>query len=693
MKKERQNHKHVWKYIIFILLLFGCILIGEKFISQIDIRINQTDNELDEMVQYLIKEDDSYAYDTEKFSEWETTEKKKLLENEVRKNGVKVEFIRGCIAANSKEYEEAARCFEHACSGFSRNTDKKLKARIYFGLSKMDLAMQEYDEAKKVYDKVAELYRDDSDKTYQIQLNLWYFYDLVEIPNGVNQGVQLMEDTYEMAKKVDYSRMDEVLFQLSQAYGYVGNSVKSMTYKLEAMSMAMKKTDNELSMKIAADIGVDFLERKDYKKGSQYLQLALSYDLKDQEKEAQQKTYIATCLVRANVQKKDYKEAEKYLEQAEAYIEKQPDGSRKDDDYTYYLFTKAELYVMTNRVNEAFDILDETKTRYERSSDFYYVEFDMGLLNLYGEAYYAIGQYQKALEYYKKEEQMTKVRGLSEDEQYVHNLYLTYKAIGDSKRAYWYMDKLLAMKTKAYNDQENQHASYLLEQFESQQKEQKIQMLEARNQNLQLMLSASVTVVIIILFSIGLIVAKNKEIKQLNAKFKSLSEIDSLTQLANRRTLDDFLDHQWILLCQTKEPLSIAMLDVDYFKKYNDHYGHQKGDRVLEVVGRILKEEKRKTDFIARYGGEEFLVILPETSEQEAVERMQNVQKKLAQEHMEHAYSKVNDYVTLSIGVTTVKKGAAPKYEKAIKEADDTLYIAKKTRNTVARHSQNETVD
>lgn len=123
------------------------------------------------------------------------------------------------------------------------------------------------------------------------------------------------------------------------------------------------------------------------------------------------------------------------------------------------------------------------------------------------------------------------------------------------------------------------------------------------------------------------------------------------------------------------------MIDVDFFKNYNDTYGHPAGDAVLVTIGALLKESfRRPADKAARYGGEEFIIILPDTPEVGLQSLAERLHESIREKHIEHSSSKVAPYVTVSIGSATVKPGADGNAETAgscIKLADDALYRAK----------------
>ncbi|GJC30375.1 GGDEF domain-containing protein [Acinetobacter sp. KAM398] len=167
-----------------------------------------------------------------------------------------------------------------------------------------------------------------------------------------------------------------------------------------------------------------------------------------------------------------------------------------------------------------------------------------------------------------------------------------------------------------------------------------------------------------------------------------LSQHDALTKVSNRRTFDEMLDSYFEQARHDEVPLSLLFIDVDFFKKYNDHYGHQKGDEVISAIAKSIKDSIRHMDFVARYGGEEFVVLLPETDAHGAYAVASNIFKAVERLAIPHSQSLVSSNVTISLGFTVYKGEAEIFKSDFLQRADQALYRAKQLgRNQIYYHT------
>ena len=177
----------------------------------------------------------------------------------------------------------------------------------------------------------------------------------------------------------------------------------------------------------------------------------------------------------------------------------------------------------------------------------------------------------------------------------------------------------------------------------------------------------------------------NNQLLDANTELSRMVQIDGLTGVANRRAFDQTLEAEWLRAARQSHGLSLLMIDVDYFKRYNDGYGHQMGDECLKHVARLLKSAVvRPSDFVARYGGEEFAIVLPETEADGAREVAERVRLYVERAAIPHAYAEHSDHVTVSIGTATLQSLHGVPSSVLVAAADQALYKAKEAgRNRV----------
>lgn len=165
---------------------------------------------------------------------------------------------------------------------------------------------------------------------------------------------------------------------------------------------------------------------------------------------------------------------------------------------------------------------------------------------------------------------------------------------------------------------------------------------------------------------------------------RELSYQDDLTGLKNRRYFNDIYDKVWNRHRREQAPLSLFMADIDYFKIYNDTYGHPRGDTCLETIAEVFRESLRRTsDVIARYGGEEFIGLIPETESEGGLQVAKEIRRNVMECEIDFPESPGEKVITISVGVATTVPDHDD-YERLIKQADEALYQVKESgRNQV----------
>ena len=175
------------------------------------------------------------------------------------------------------------------------------------------------------------------------------------------------------------------------------------------------------------------------------------------------------------------------------------------------------------------------------------------------------------------------------------------------------------------------------------------------------------------------------ELLEANKRLKAFSYQDGLTGLANRRLYDQTLETEWPRAMRNKQPISMILIDIDFFKEFNDLYGHLEGDSCLQTISRALETvTTRSTDLCARYGGEEFVLLLPGTDQDSAMEIAEKTRQLIRVLKIPHKGSSIDEFVTISAGVCTLIPEINQSPSILFEKADKQLYLAKhKNRNCV----------
>ncbi|MDH1437526.1 sensor domain-containing diguanylate cyclase [Acinetobacter johnsonii] len=171
---------------------------------------------------------------------------------------------------------------------------------------------------------------------------------------------------------------------------------------------------------------------------------------------------------------------------------------------------------------------------------------------------------------------------------------------------------------------------------------------------------------------------QEQELEILKKQLEEYSYQDGLTEIANRRFFEDSYQREWLNAQREQQPLTLMLLDIDYFKQYNDHNGHLLGDACLKQIAQILKKSvSRPRDLVARFGGEEFVLILPDTSLASAIEVVERILQSIRTADICHSTSPLDQRLSVSLGVKTIIPTQKNDKMAFLKEVDQNLYLAK----------------
>ena len=184
---------------------------------------------------------------------------------------------------------------------------------------------------------------------------------------------------------------------------------------------------------------------------------------------------------------------------------------------------------------------------------------------------------------------------------------------------------------------------------------------------------------------------KEKELLELKSELERLTVHDDLTEIYNHRWFTQFFEYEWKRTVRKGGPISLIMIDIDFFKKFNEIYGHEKGDECLVSIAGVLQETvKRSSDMVARYGGEEFVIILSGTDKRGVDVVAENARKAVENLNIPYPSSSIADHVTVSLGCVTMHPRQHLDSSVLIRAAEEALYLSKQEgRNRVTHIDSN----
>lgn len=345
------------------------------------------------------------------------------------------------------------------------------------------------------------------------------------------------------------------------------------------------------------------------------------------------------------------------LEELDELIPKLPEA-QKDDIQILWGNLRAQLYIDEGNLEQAEYELETAKELLNTDDVEYSLNKDVYLDYSYARWYKEQGRFDEALELYQQIVRCSADAGL-----------------GLEKNAYSDMADIYMQEnnTDAYIATREQYVK-VIELKNQQLSTDYIEYSEKIHQYYSLTEQHQIRKIIITVISvIGIIILA--DIVFLLIKWRKKSYTDHMSRLYNREYLTGYMKKNKKKLAG--KPLSLLMIDIDYFKQYNDYYGHVQGDKGIKALAEILSESVRKKDLVIRYGGEEMLVILQETTADCAKDIAERVRKNLADKHISHEKSEVSDRLTVSMGIYTVYYNGEDIFE-LIEKADELLYQAKR---------------
>lgn len=573
------------------------------------------------------------------------------------------DFLAGVTAYAQGDYGTAAKEFMSAAERIQEQDDDFIKIYTYVLLNES----LQYDERKtedfaensqKALNYMAQ------SKEYRNNVDLCWRIASIFLENQENnkQGARLLEEYVTNVKGQKAESKVRLYGNIGQLYSIDGDYSVALQYcwrGLELLeSSPLIPNRSKYMSKFLAVLGDNAYGLEQYQTAIEYYEQSLEIFQKREDDDLLADASLA--LVNegaAYLELGQHKKVLSVLDELEELIPKIPE-SQKDDIQILWGNLRAQLYMNEGNLEQAEYELEAAKELLNTDDVEYSLNKDVYLDYSYARLYKEQGKFDEALELYRQ--------------------IVTRSA-----------DAGLGLKKNAYSDmadiymQENNMNAYI------ETREQYVEVIELKNQQLgtdymeyseKVHQYYSLTeqhqirkIIIAVISVIGIMILA--DIVFWLIKWRKKSYTDPMSKLHNREYLTRYMRKNKKKLAG--KPLTLLMIDIDYFKQYNDYYGHVQGDNGIKALAEILAESVRKKDLVIRYGGEEMLVILQETTADCAKDMAERVRKNLADKHISHEKSKVSDRLTVSMGIYTVYYNGEDIFE-LIEKADELLYQAKR---------------
>ncbi len=505
------------------------------------------------------------------------------------------------------------------------------------GLSNYSESMPGLQEAMDIYLSIGDI---EGQMRVLNLLGVCYFYLA-----RYEQALENFKSGLDLSRRLEDKNIEaSILNNIGEIYRELDKPEDALDYYFNALKLSEKLGIKHSMSVISMNIGHIYNFTGEYQEALQYYNksLRISQEIQDDISKGEVLTKIGEVHEQLNKREEAlcfYKESLRILEECE-------NGFYQIDA----LISIGNYYIKQKAFNTGIDYLSKAlSVAGKMNADRKVYRAHLSL----SECYEGCGDYVKALQHHKKYHDIERRVITDNLEEKLKIIVVEYK-----------LDKL-----------QKESEIYRLRNIELKQKnediEGKIMQLAVTNEKLSVEVTKRIEL--------------QADLEQANKKFEHLSYIDELTGIPNRRRFNEVIRNQWNICLQGAIPLSVILLDIDYFKKYNDNYGHLQGDDCLKKVANTLAGSiKHSFDFIGRFGGEEFGIILPGTGYEFSIMIAEQVRISVEALRIDHGYSAISPYITISLGVATVLPEKPMNYRELINISDKQLYKAKEEgRNRV----------
>lgn len=500
-------------------------------------------------------------------------------------------------------------------------------------------------------------YKNDMDLCWKITNTL------LDDPEGILQGIQLLEYYLNHTKNLSNESRVRLEGNIGRLESLVEMYSEALYYYFDAFHIVASHDDVPDNIyycnKLLICIGdIDYV-LEEYTNAIDCYEDALSLPLDPENKGATDKALAVINVCQSYIELKQYDNAANAIKQLDTFLPIMPE-SAKDDIEILRNNILAQILIEKKDFKDAVLLLDEAIELLKSDAESVSPDKDVFVSLTYANLYKVQEQYDKALSLYEDILQKSLSRRIGLEKK----LYLRIAEIYQAKNELENYSKYRELyKTELIR----QNKLFTKDYVTFSEKLYEYKLLKGKERRQQFFIIIADCVILAALLAIILIAWWLK-------KWKKLSFTDPLTGLSNRTFLKYYMGKNGKRL--SGKSISIFMIDIDYFKKYNDNYGHIEGDRVIKEVANTLKSSVRKNDVVIRYGGEEMVILIPDIPMDATEKIAQKIQKCLSDKNIEHKYSEVCDKLTISMGIYNGKYQGENIYH-LIDNADSALYLAK----------------
>lgn len=572
-------------------------------------------------------------------------------------------FISGYQDYLDSNYEQAAENFTSAARLIEDSDPAFLKIYTYIFLNE-SLQAKGYSNILAENCRIALSYMSQSPQ-YKNNMDLcWRLTNtLLDEPEGIEQGIQLLE--YYLAHTKGLSNESRVRLEgnIGRLESLVELYSEALYYYFDAFHIVATHDDVPdnlyYSNKLLICIGDIDYALEEYTSAISYYNSALWLPLDPENKGATDKALAVINVCQSYIELKQYDHAADAIKQLDLFLPILPENA-KDDIEILRNHILAQILIEKKDFEGASRLLDEAVTLLESDTDAISFDKDVFVGLTYANLYKEQKQYDKALSLYEEILQKSLSRRIGLEK----SLYLRIAEIYQSKNE---LENYSKYRELYKAELIRQNKIFTKDYVTFSEKLYEYNLLEAKEKRQQFFIIFANLIILAALLAIVLTIWYLK-------KWKNLSFTDPLTGLSNRTFLKYYMEKNEKRL--SGKPISILMIDIDYFKKYNDNYGHIEGDRVIKEVSNTLKSCVRKNDVVIRYGGEEMVILITDIPMNATEKIAQKIQNHLAEKNIKHEYSEVSDMLTISMGIYNGEYQGENIYH-LIDNADSALYHAK----------------